>query len=142
MQTFALSGGDLVLRAGRFATVSGHQKISQDLRCALLEPVGNDRFHPAFGSLIDSYIGGLLDSDTEFLVRQEVARVVNNYVAVQQDRIARDGQQGVKSRFAAAEIVAAVTDIKLTPLDDSLSVLVSLQTLENQTVTLSTSVSV
>ena len=43
MHTLKLTRGDLTVYAGGYEMVSGPAKIVQDLRCALLEPLGNDR---------------------------------------------------------------------------------------------------
>jgi hypothetical protein len=142
MKTFALRGGDLVLQSGSYAMATGHEKIHQDLRCALLEPVGNDRFHPAYGSQIDRFIGGLADEQTAFLVRQEIARVLSNYVAIQQDRISRDLQAGAKSRFVRSEIIANIDDIAVSVVDDTARITISIRTMEGSPVTLNTEVGV
>lgn len=142
MKTFALRGGDLVIQSGGYAMATGHDKIHQDLRGAMLEPVGNDRFHPAFGSQIDRFIGGIADTMTAFKVRQEVGRILSNYVAIQQDRISRDIQQGTKSRFLASEVIANIDDIQVDIVADSVSLTVRIRTMEDSSVTLTTEVGV
>lgn len=142
MKTMALRGGDLVVEAGGYRMVTGHSKIVQDLRGALLEPVGTDRFHPAFGSLANRFIGEIMDGSTQFRVQQEVSRVLSNYIAIQRDRIARDVVQGTKSRFTAAEIVAQVRSIDVAQNMDALSVRINLVAGDSTAVTLSTTVGI
>lgn len=140
MKTLALRDGDLVVGPGGYALLSGPSMVAQDLRCALLEPLGNDRFHPGFGSQAEDFIG-LTDSlDAQFEVQQEVARVVQNYVAVQRDRIERDALRGVKSRYKTNEVVAEVEGIQVRQVGDTLYVKIRLRTISNESVDLITAV--
>jgi phage baseplate assembly protein W len=140
VKTLRLRDGDLVLGTSGYQMITGAPRVLQDLRCALGEPVGNDRFHPGYGSQLESYIGIPLDDDAIFLVVQEVSRVVRNYAEVQRDQITTDVLSGLTSRYTAGDVVAELTDIKVTASQDALMVTVAMRTLNAQDVVLSTSV--
>lgn len=142
MKTLALRDGDLVLAQGGYATVSGPPMIVQDLRCGLLEPLGNDRFHPGYGSEADTFIGVTTEQEAQFGVQQEVTRVVQNYVAVQRDRIERDALTGVKSRFKTDEVVQNIDSIAVRQVNDVLYVRVTLSTISGEHVELISAVGV
>lgn len=142
MYTLQLRNGDFVLGSGGFQTITGASKVVQDLRCALVEPVGNDRFHPGYGSLLQDFIGEPLDEILAFSVQQEVARVVQNYSAVQRDQIEADVLSGLASRYNSADVIANLSDIKSTLVGDRLYVQVALTTLDAQSLVLTTNVGV
>lgn len=129
MKTLMIRNGDLVPGPDGFETVTGSRKVAQDLRMAVGEPLGTDRFHPGFGSRLDTYVGVVNDESVRFEVEQEVTRVVQNYVAVQRDMIQRDMATGGRSRFTTDDVVGSVDSIKATSLYDAVNVRVQLRTL-------------
>jgi hypothetical protein len=48
----------------------------------MLERYGSNRFHPTFGSSLQSFIGGVIGSSTHANVYNEVLRVLTNYQAM------------------------------------------------------------
>ena len=141
MKTLQLRGGDFVVGAGGHQTVRGTAKVALDLRCALGEPLGNDRFHPGYGSTLSDQVGRILDSDVEFEVKQEVMRVVGNYTAIQQDRIQRDALSARKSRYTTDDVVADVDGITVRSAMDSIGISIALTMLDGTAVPISTGVS-
>lgn len=141
MKTLQLQDGDLVIGPNGYQTVDGVGMVTQDLRCALGEPLGNDRFHPGYGSALEDYIGAVLDEMGRFTVEQEVNRVVGNYTAIQSDRMQRDALMAAKSRFSAADIIASVSGVTVTSAQDTVQVAISLTTLSGDTANVDMNVS-
>jgi phage baseplate assembly protein W len=128
MKTLALANGDLVVAPGGYATVTTAAKIRQDLALALGEPLGNDRFHTEWGSVLPTYIGQPMDAETESLVRAEVARVIEQQISIQQRDIARDSNSGAIARYATADVIAGIENIVVTVRYDVIRLIVSLVT--------------
>lgn len=135
MQTLALVQGDLVLASGSYLTFTGPDKIHQDLTLALNEPYGADPYHPLWGSILDRYIGSPLTGSVQQAVVNEVGRILQNYVAVQNDVVADDATNSQLSRFDTGDIVSQVVSVDAKVTFDKITVTVVLLTLANQTVT-------
>lgn len=97
-KSFALVNGDLALGPGRaFQLVSGKAKLLQDLKLWILERIGTDPATPTFGSRLDggiedgnrdpSYIGQIITTETLMGIRGEVIRLIQNYQAMQYEKI-------------------------------------------------------
>lgn len=136
MKTLRLSNGDLTLNGRALAEVSGTAKVRQDLRGALAEPLGNDRFHPGWGSRLDDFVAQIADQQTEFDVRGEVSRVISNYASVQRDKVEADIHSGGETRFSTDEILAAVQGVAVTTVGDRINVDIRLQTASGEVVVL------
>lgn len=139
-KALALENGDLVLGPGGFATIEGERKVFQDLSLAILEPYGNDRFHPRWGSLLDRFVGSTLNDETDLLIRSEVTRIIRNYMAVQQDRYSRDIAAGLKPPISAGEMVSRIDNLTILHDYDRYHLTVRLMTLAGQPVTLTSTV--
>lgn len=60
-KSFAITNGDLNIGTGRsYVTVSGKDKLMQDLRLWVLEQIGIDSATPSYGSPLD---GGIIDGE-------------------------------------------------------------------------------
>ena len=129
MKALALSNGDLVVGSQGHSMVTGSSKIRQDMALALGEPLGEDRFHTQWGSVLPSYIGSPLTDDVEALVRAEVSRVLSNYIAVRDEYILEDRLTGSGSRFDSSDVVSSVDSISAKVDEDSIRVSVVLTTL-------------
>lgn len=140
MKGLALSGGDLVVSQGDFGTISGPARIRQDLALAMIEPYGNDSYHPTWGSVLSSYVGTPLDAEMELLVRSEVVRILQQYVDSQAAEIARDSLSGSRSRFDYSDVVGQVVSIATVPGFDTVKVLVELRTQAGSSVKISRTV--
>jgi phage baseplate assembly protein W len=77
-----IRNGDLSVLGSECQVVSGQAKLQQDLTLWLLERYGSDRWHPAFGSNLQSYIGSLISPATKANAYNEIIRVLNNYQAM------------------------------------------------------------
>lgn len=136
MRTLAVVDGDLSLSGASYAMLDGAPKVAQDLRLALGEPLGNDRFHPGWGSRLLDMVGVPLDEATRFSVEQEVQRVVTNYAAVQRDKIQRDTLTASRSRYQTADVVAEVQDVQVVASLDTVQVAILIRTVDGQQVVL------
>jgi len=117
-----ITGGDLNFVSDRSgaATVTNRDKAFQDLRCALLEPMGSDPMHPEHGSLLD---GGRLPNGrtVESLVgqealsvlkiKEEIGRVIQRYMTMQRNKIDSENQLYGKSTLQDGEIVQTIMSI-------------------------------
>ena len=128
MKTLALVGGDLVVGATGHKTISGTPKIRQEMALALGEEYGSDRFHPDMGSILIEFIGQPIDVETEMLIRAEVGRVIQQYIAIQQREVLRDHLSQRMSRFDASDVVTGITDIQANVNFDTVRVTASLLT--------------
>jgi phage baseplate assembly protein W len=128
MKTLALANGDLVVAPGGHTTLTAAAKIRQDMALALGEPLGNDRFHPEWGSVLPTYIGQPMDAETEMQVQSEVARIVEQQMAVQQRDIAQDSLKGRASRYDAADIIVGIEKLTVSVRYDTILVTVALVT--------------
>ena len=135
-----IENGDLQIGATGFATVSGAAKVFQDLSIATLEPYGCDRFHPKWGSLLYNHVGDAITPVVSTLVESEVARLINNYVLVQQDAISSRVAQGLASQFSTDEVVSSIESINVTQHQDFLTVAVTVKTVSGQSVALTSQV--
>lgn len=80
--SLAVANGDLVTQGSELLIVSGSGKLKQDLELWLLTRYGSSRFHPTFGSALQSFIGGVIGSATHANTYNEILRVLTNYQAV------------------------------------------------------------
>jgi len=142
MKTLALANGDLVVGANGHTTTTGHAKIRQDLALALGEPLGNDRFHLEWGSVLPTYIGQPMDEETNMLVKAEVARIIDQQMAIQQREITRDANGGIPSRHNTADVIAQVLGITAEVLYDRIKVTVGLVTMAGVRVNISRTVNI
>ncbi|MFF7198192.1 hypothetical protein ACFZAM_31350 [Streptomyces sp. NPDC008079] len=128
MKTLALVSGDLAIGDGGYQMLTGGPRIRQDLALAMAEPYGHDTYHPEYGSVLASYIGEPLTAELELLVRSEVVRVLQQYVAAQQADIATDALATARSRYSYADVVDAVTSVAAEVSFSTVKVLVGLRT--------------
>lgn len=116
--------GDLSITAGSFDIVDGTEKLKQDLSLWLIERYRDDRFHPAYGSILDGYIGGIINAqDTVVRVKSETLRVLSNY---QQIQIARFRES--PNKFQPSELLQQVNGVDVSLSYDKIIVLVRITT--------------
>jgi hypothetical protein len=134
-----LSNGDLSFGSSGLNTVSGAQKLVQDLGCDILEPMGTDPMHPEFGSIIDgsvdangNYQPGLIgqtnDPQIDTQVGSEIQRICLNY---QQSQVARNRADIAvygKSTLTADEALLALLGVSVTQVQDQALVTANIQT--------------
>ena len=129
METFNVETGDLILTQGTFATLTGQAKIQQDLGIANTTPYGSNRFHPRFGSVLPEYIGSPIGPTTQSLINSEVNRVINNYNAVQLNKMKSFIQQGLQSPYSQDDLIQTVNSIDVVQSYDTFYVTVTCTTM-------------
>lgn len=140
--SLAIQHGDLAFGSNGLNTVTGGGKLVQDLSCDVLEPMGTDPMHPAFGSLIDggvdtngTYYSGVIgaenNQDAATLVRSEIQRICRSYQAQQVARNAADVSIYGKSTLTADEALLGIGHISTTQVMDQLLVTANLETGSN-----------
>lgn len=139
--SLALANGDLSFAGpGGYATVSGQQKLLQDLRNWLLEPRGTDPVNPDYGStldggtlpdgtVVDPVIGELITAENLLTLESEVRRILQAYQQQQLDRITLEaGLYGGKNTFSAGEILQSVEAVNIQQVADMVFVQCVIQT--------------
>lgn len=139
-----IQNGDLSLNGGSYGTVSGSQKLAQDLKCALLERMGTDDAHPNFGSLIDGGVANGVEqpsliATTDWthaiaLIESEIRRIINQYQASQVRRSENDRMTYGKPTLTPDELLVAISSIQFFQVQDALVVKVGIQTGANNTI--------
>lgn len=133
-------GGDIVKGAGSaLSTVSGSNKLVQDLEHWLLSNLGDDPLNPQYGSLLDAPAGTFIefaDGNTLFvsenredLILSEIDRIIEEYqrrqfIRLEQEITAYDGRH----TFSEGEIINSYV-VEYEVVADTLYVDVVLETL-------------
>lgn len=137
--SFWVTHGDFRLNGSHFGIVTDTAKLTQDLRCALLEKMGTDNLHPGFGSLID---GGTRSDGLEvpgvvgesrldlvlMAIESEIRRIGRDHQAKQLARVKADRSTYNKSTITPREALIAISNINVEQVQDNLNITVSLQT--------------
>lgn len=141
MKTLVIRNGDLALGPGGFQTITGPQKVKQDLAVAMREPFGCDRFHPRWGSLLFDYVGRPVSLELEALIRGEITRLVQNYAASQGEALMQDRTRSQRrSRFSTNEVVSGVEAIQVRQEYDRYHIRVIVRTMAGEEITLTRTV--
>jgi phage baseplate assembly protein W len=128
--SLAIEDGDLVRKGASFGIVYGTDKLKQDLGLWLTESFGGDKMHPELGSMLDSWIGGIISPSAKSEVEAEVLRVLQNYQAVQ-----LRGIKTIPQKYSMSEILYSVNDIKVVMNYDTVAVTISISTAPPQSQT-------
>lgn len=121
--SFAVAEKDISLKGSNIGIVHGRAKLLQDLTLWLTERYRSDRFHSNYGSILDSFIGEVMDPMTAHEVEAEVMRVLQNYQTVQYRRMQED-----PTTLSPEEVLIDVEDVKARVTFDSVVVVVSITT--------------
>jgi hypothetical protein len=133
MRTFQLRSGDLVLSGNSYGMVEGTARVQQQLSLGLREPYGGDRFHPGWGSVLPEWIGRVLDRQTlEQDVRTEIIRIVKNFMSSQSAIVRNRAVSGLRPVLSPSEVIADITDIRISQSQDSLIVKATLRMASGQ----------
>lgn len=125
--------GDLSITAGKFDIVQGLDKLKQDLTLWLTERYRDDRFHPTYGSILDGYIGGVINAnDTIVRVQSETLRVLSNYMQIQMARFREN-----PLKFQPSELLQSVNGVDVSLSYDKVIVLVRITTAARTTTSIS-----
>jgi phage baseplate assembly protein W len=140
-----LVNGDLMIGAdGSYVTCTGVDRIRQDLTLALDEVYQADRFHPDYGSILHSYLGAVSTPGLTALVRAEVNRVCQNYLAIQQRGVIQSSVvdvRGTTSSYDTSDVVRSIDDITVKQGQDTIYVTARVTTLAHDTVNIGSRVS-
>lgn len=129
--SLAIANGDLVQKGSSLGLVFGVDKLRQDVNCWLLERYGGDRFHVNMGSILQDFIGGIVNDSTRAEVQAEVLRVLQNYQTMQAKRFKESPE-----RISPSELLVWVQDIQTAVSYDSVYVRLKLRNGSNQTTTM------
>jgi hypothetical protein len=140
MKSLALVNGDLSVGPQGYKTVTGASRIRQDLALALGEILKSDRFHPEWGSVLVNFIGQPIDTSLEFQIKAEVARVLKEYIAIQNKNIIRTGLNRSRQVVDTGDIVKSVQDITVKVSYDTIYVMASLLTYSGTNIAISRTV--
>jgi hypothetical protein len=97
------------------------------------EPLGQDRFHPRWGTILEEFVGRAIGKETSTYIRSEIQRLVQNYIVVQTTQIERDQRAGRKSRYRPSEILTGASNIQIQQSYDRINVRVTLETENGET---------
>lgn len=134
MKTFQLRNGDFVVGAGGFVEITGTQKVYQDLAVLVREPYGEDRFHTDWGGILDEFIGTAIDTQAVAEVRNEIQRLIQNYIVMQSNQISADNAMSRRPRYSPEEIVVGVDSIDVNTTYDKINVRVRIRTAAGESV--------
>jgi hypothetical protein len=121
-----LHNGDLQLGGKGFEKVIDDYKLAQDLKCHILQKMGDNDLHPQFGSLIDggvdengklqsSVIGTSNQELAIAMIRSELIRVLNNYQDSQLSRAKLDKTYYNKATLTPKEVLFSISSIDIYP---------------------------
>lgn len=133
--SLALRGGDLVALGSELAIVSGTDKLKQDVELWLLVRIGSNKMHPAFGSYLESYIGGVVDRNTQDQVYNEILRSLTNYQTLQYHAFQANPQL-----FSLTELMSSIDSVNVSVTYDTVNATVQVSNpVSTATVTISPS---
>lgn len=104
-----VTNGDLARSGSQLDIVYGTEKLQQDLLLWLIIRLGSNQMHPNFGSILESYIGSLINSNTQADVYNEIMRVLANYQAVQMASFNANPQI-----FSLSELLVSVDSVNVS----------------------------
>lgn len=128
MYTLAMKDGDwdFTDRHGKVAT--GNNKLVQQLSNWVQEELGLDRFHPSYGSGLQTMVGKPKLEETQAAVEQELMRVCTSYMDYQAQLF--DKSPGDWSKD---EVIAAVLFVSSYWVGQELHATVYVRTMDGQT---------
>jgi hypothetical protein len=141
MRTFLLQNKDLVVGSNSYVEVTGPGKVYQDISIALQETYGANRFHPNWGSILNSMIGSALSQSTTTVISSEVTRVLKNYMLNQQNTISNYNTQGLPSPYNNSDLVVNMTPVQITSIQDSVGVSFDVSTISQSAIPVAVNVS-
>lgn len=130
MKTLRLKDGDLSIDLGRrLEFVRGRDKLLQDLKLWLLEPLGTGFTTPSFGSLVEGFIGSDDPEEVAADLAAEIRRVILLYQRWQLERITAARTEGTLGYWTKSEIIEEIVEVKTRAVYDTVEVKISLKTL-------------
>lgn len=132
-----IENGDIALQGSAVSIVYGVDKLKQDVSIWLRERYQSDRFHLSYGSVLDNFIGSVIDDGTAFMVQSETMRVLQNFQSMQY-RLLKEHPE----RLSADEVLVSILDIQTKVSYDTVIVTVRFSTGSNKVDQLSVGVGV
>lgn len=141
-KSLAIVNGDLAIGPGRaFETVSGKQKLLQDLRLWVLERIGLDPSTPTFGSRFDGgfingeevsgFVGQIDSQEMLMAIRNETIELIQRYQAMQFDKIRNEAIMfGGDNTLDEGEVIDSIDDINVKSIGTTVLVQVRLLTID------------
>lgn len=105
--TIAIEDGDIQMKGSALGIVSGLDKLHQEMSVWMRERYGSDRFHLTYGSILDNFIGGVIDDGIVAEIQSEVMRVLQNMQALQLRAL-----KGSPELLSRDELLVSVDDIE------------------------------
>lgn len=118
-----IEDGDVAMVGSTLGIAYGVNKLKQDIALWLVERYRVDRFHLSYGSVLDSFIGGVIDDGTAHMVETEVVRVLQNYQSLQY-RLLKEHPE----RLSADEVLVAVLSVEAKVNYDTVNVTIRFST--------------
>lgn len=134
--SFAVLNGDLVQQGSSLGIVYGINKLTQDMTLWVTERYGIDPMHPTMGSLLQDWIGGIINTATQSQVQSEILRVLQNYQAVQYLGLKANPQ-----KYSLSELLQSIQAIDVSILYDTISVSITVANANQQSTTVTASAS-
>lgn len=137
-KSLSLINGDLAVGAGRaFQTVSGREKLKQDLMLWVLEKVGTDPATPTYGNKLDggqidntiipTFIGQIVNEQTIMAIQSEVVDLVQRYQSMQYEKMRQETiQYGGPNTLEAGEVIDRISSVQTKSMNGT-TVLVQMQ---------------
>lgn len=131
-KSLSITSGDLSVTGRHYDTVSGKDKLMQDLRCALIEQVGTDPATPGFGSQFegDTYIGQTYTEALAEEARIEVMSILQDYQVAQLTKIQTETiTYNGKNTLSEGEVIDSIDSVDSVFSGDTLVIRVQLTTI-------------
>jgi hypothetical protein len=139
-----VEAGDLVVGNKRaLQTVTGKEKLFQDLKLWLLERVGTDPATPSYGSRLDggvannqivpSYIGALATEENMNEIKSEILSLLQTYQQNQLAKMKKEVTEFGNHTLRPNEVLRSINDIEVKQVGTSIIVRVNLSTLSKDT---------
>ena len=135
--SFALVDGDLAPVGNQLGLIWGVDKLKQDIQLWLMERYGGDRFHLTMGSVLQEFIGGIVNSSTSAEIHAEVFRVLQNYQTLQLRRFKEHPEL-----LAASELLVSIENITAANNYDTVNLTLKLRNGSDQSSTITVAQSV
>ena len=137
-----LQNGDFVPSRGSLAVARNETKLIQDLKCYILEEIGNDPYHPEYGSKLNGgqengvRIQGVLGRSGQFAqleAESELRRIVSNYQKLQLVRARTDHVARGQISLDRGEVLVSLSGITFTQEQDTMTAKLTIQTGDGST---------
>ena len=129
MHSFLIQSGDLVIGShNRLLLADYQQKLIQDLNCWFLESFGEGFTTPNFGSLLDTYIGGVDPQSLVAQVQGEVQRLLGLYQGQQIQLLKQAQSRNQLSNWAASQVIQSIGPITTSAVGTQITVDIQITT--------------